>query len=169
MQDRIPNGNEHFFPWLLGSQACEQTFRAARSMTGTFSTVINFTLLGCLHHLHHLQIQLELESEMQETGIKYPRVMAHAKKVGYEALKEITDLKCISDQDIITTVNQANSEAVSAIKELGMTFTDEELEKIISRSLDETGDDNDEDDDNDDSNGDGDDDDNAKADPDKKT
>ena len=96
MRDRIPNGNEHFLPWLLGSQACEQTFRAARSMTGTFSTVINFTLLGFLHRLHRLQIQLELESETQETGIEYPRVMAHTKKVGYEALKEITDLKWFS-------------------------------------------------------------------------
>ena len=105
-------------------------------MTGTFSTVINFTLLGFLHCLHHLQIQLELESEMQETGIKYPRVMAHTKKVGYEALKEIIDLKCISDQYIIATINQANSEAVSNIRELEMTFTHEELDKVISRSSD---------------------------------
>ena len=47
-----------------------------------------------------------MESETQETGIEYPRVMAYTKDVGYEALKEITDLKCISDQDIITTINQ---------------------------------------------------------------
>ena len=94
-------------PWLLGSQACEQTFRAARSMTSTFLTIINFTLLGFLHRLHRLQIQFELESEMKETGIIYPRVIAHTKKGGYEAVKEITDLKCILDQDIITTINQA--------------------------------------------------------------
>ena len=94
MQDRIPNGNEHFLPWLLGLQACEQTFQAARSMTGTFSTVINLTLLGFLHRLHHLQIQ---ESEKHETGKEYPRVMVHTKKVENEALKEITDLIFISD------------------------------------------------------------------------
>ena len=50
-------------------------------MTVTFSTVINFTLLGFLHRLHRLQIQLELESETQGTGIKYPRVTAHTKKL----------------------------------------------------------------------------------------
>ena len=63
-------------------------------MTGTFSAVINFTSLGFLRRLHHLQIQ---ESEKQETGKEYPRVMAHTKKVGYEALKEISNLICISD------------------------------------------------------------------------
>ena len=45
MRDQIPNGNNHFLPWLLGSQACEQIFRAARSMTLTFSTLINFSTL----------------------------------------------------------------------------------------------------------------------------
>ena len=44
LRDRIPNGTELFCPWLLGSQPCEQAFRAARSMTGTFSTIINFSL-----------------------------------------------------------------------------------------------------------------------------
>ena len=29
LRDKIPNGSELFCPWLLGSQCCEQTFRAA--------------------------------------------------------------------------------------------------------------------------------------------
>ena len=49
LRDTIPNGDQHFLPWLLGSQACEQTFRTARSMTSTFSTIINFSMLGFLH------------------------------------------------------------------------------------------------------------------------
>ena len=36
LRDHIPNGSDYFLPWLLGSQPCESTFRAARSMTGTF-------------------------------------------------------------------------------------------------------------------------------------
>lgn len=40
----IKNGSlNRFYPWLLGSQICESWFRAARSMTSTFSTIINFT------------------------------------------------------------------------------------------------------------------------------
>ena len=52
LRDHIPNGSDYFLPWLLGSQPCESTFRAARSMTGTFSTVVNFSLLGFLQRLH---------------------------------------------------------------------------------------------------------------------
>ena len=81
LRDTIPNGDQHFLPWLLGSQACEQTFRAAQSMTRTFSTIINFSMLGVLHRQHRLQIQLQLESEAQDTGIPYPRATAHLKKV----------------------------------------------------------------------------------------
>ena len=150
MQDQVPNGNNHFLPWLLGSQACKQTFRAARSMTSTFSTVINFSMLEFLHRLHRLQIQIMLESEMQETGIKYPRVIAHEKKVGYEKVKEIADLKCITDEDIISTINEANKEVISAVTELGMVFSEKELKDIISRPLDENCDNDEDDDDNDD-------------------
>ena len=71
-------------PWLLESQACEQAFRAPRSMTGSFSLTINFSILGLLCRLHHLQVELELEVEMKETGIQqYPRVEAHMKKIGF--------------------------------------------------------------------------------------
>ena len=150
MRDQVPNGNNHFLPWLSGSQACEQTFRAARSMTSTFSTIVNFSMLGFLHRLHHLQIQIMLESEMQETGIKYPRVIAHEKKVGYEKMKEITDLKCITDEDIIATINEANKEAINVVTELGMVFSEKELKDIISRPLDENCDNDEEDDDDDD-------------------
>ena len=107
LRDEVPNSSDLFMPWLLGSQACEQTFRAARSMTDMFSTIINFSLLGILRRLHRLQIQLELEAEAQETGIHYPRVEAHIKKVGYSMAKEATDLKCISNQDILTAINDA--------------------------------------------------------------
>ena len=122
-------------------------------MTSTFSTVIIFSLLGILRHLHRLQIQLELEAESQETGIQYPRVEAHIKKVGYSATNETTDLKCISDQDILTAINEAKTEAVNAVRELGIDFKDEELEEMISKPLDEADDQECDDDDDDDDGG----------------
>ena len=36
------------FAMALGSQPCEHAFRAARSMTSVFSTMINFSLRGLL-------------------------------------------------------------------------------------------------------------------------
>ena len=50
---RISRDNGYqFLPWLHGSQSCEQLFRTMRSMSSTFSTVINFGLLGLLRRLH---------------------------------------------------------------------------------------------------------------------
>ena len=37
---------ESFRFWTFGSQACEQAFRLLRSMTSTFSTIVNFSLKG---------------------------------------------------------------------------------------------------------------------------
>ena len=155
MRDQVQNGSDLFVPRLLGSQSCEQAFRAVRSMTGSFSTIINFSILGLLRCLHPLQVQLELEAKMKETGIQYPRVEAHMKKIGFSSLKETMDLKSISDQDILDAVNDAKNEAANAIRELGMDFTDKELEEIISKPLDETEDHDDDDDDEDDDDNDG--------------
>ena len=44
VRDHVKN-DTCFLPWLLGSQCCEMTFRIARSMSSTFSTVINFGVL----------------------------------------------------------------------------------------------------------------------------
>ena len=54
-----------FVLWSFGSQACERTF----------STVINFSMLGLLQCLHKLHIQEELQSATakKEHGIKFPR------------------------------------------------------------------------------------------------
>ena len=40
--------------WACGSQACEQTFRLLRSMTPTFSTIVNFSMKGILERVHKL-------------------------------------------------------------------------------------------------------------------
>ena len=52
-----------YLPWLLGSQTCEKAFRLVRSMTSTFSTMINFSMLGLMRRLHRLQLQSQLQAE----------------------------------------------------------------------------------------------------------
>ena len=70
----ISDGHDyHYCPWLLGSQPCEKAFRAARSMSSTFSTVVNFNILGLLRRLYKLQIQIQMESQSSNTGIIYPQ------------------------------------------------------------------------------------------------
>ena len=78
VRDVFPNW-DYFLPWMLGSQPCERLFRSARSMSSTFSTMVNFSLLGLLNRLHRLNIQCTLESEAEQTGIMHPRVETHKK------------------------------------------------------------------------------------------
>ena len=120
LRDFIHKGSDYFLPWLLGSQPCESTFRAARSMPGTFSTIVNFSLLEFLQRLHQLQIQLQLETERSEIGIIYPRVEKHLTKIWHKEEKEKVSLSDISDDDIAAILKVAKEEAVKAIKDLGM-------------------------------------------------
>ena len=111
--------SDSFMPWLLGSQCCEKAFRTIRSMSSTFSTVINFSMLGMLRRLHKMQIQMKLESETDVSGIFYPNVEAHKKKDGHEQMKSF-DLSTISNENIEAAVNKGKQEAQKAMDELGM-------------------------------------------------
>lgn len=46
---REKNCPDLFFPALMTSQPCEKFFRRTRSMTSTFSTIINYTMFDLLH------------------------------------------------------------------------------------------------------------------------
>ena len=51
-----------FSPWLFGSQP-------PSVLLGTFSTIMNFNIIGLLRRLHKLQILFEIESQSSGTGI----------------------------------------------------------------------------------------------------
>lgn len=58
------NRPELFLPWLFSSQPCEKTFRQLRSMTSTFSTVVNFSMKEILQRLHRVQALNEITSDL---------------------------------------------------------------------------------------------------------
>ena len=64
IRDCLHGDHTSFLPWMLGSQTCERIFRAARSMSSTFSAIINFGILGLLRRLHRVQIQFTLQSQV---------------------------------------------------------------------------------------------------------
>ena len=77
----FPEQENAFLPWLLGSQTCEATFRAVRSMSNVFSTIINFGMLGLLQRLHRLQVQCTIQADAN-SGIVFPRVLKNQSKKG---------------------------------------------------------------------------------------
>ena len=95
--------NAGFLPWQLGSQSCERAFRAARSMSSMFSTVISFGLLGLLRRLHRMHVQLCLEAEAHETGIRYPRVETNKAKDGH-GIELVQCVQNVSEKQIAETI-----------------------------------------------------------------
>ena len=91
IRDKLPANSQCFYPWMLGSQSCEKAFRAVRSMSSTYSTILNFGMLGLLRRLHRMQIQFSLESEADVTGISYPNVSKHKVKDG------MNNTQCVSE------------------------------------------------------------------------
>lgn len=56
--------------FLFNSQTCENTFRVARSMSGTFSSMVNFTVAQSLRRVQKLSIlnRIEVESETKSSA-----------------------------------------------------------------------------------------------------
>ena len=69
IEGSLPNEALRF--WLTGSQGCEEIFRLARSMTSTFSTIVNFPMKGMLERMHKLNFLSTMECANE---ITFPRV-----------------------------------------------------------------------------------------------
>lgn len=61
---RSTDNPELFLPWLYSSQPCEKLFRQARSMSSTFSTMVNFSLLETLRRLKRIQALHEISADL---------------------------------------------------------------------------------------------------------
>ena len=109
-----------FLPWLHGSQSCEKLFRTVRSMCSTFSTVVNFGMLGLLRRLHRLQIQFHLETTSHATGIVYPQTKTTKRNAKCIKHHDDNDLTDITDQDILAVVWDAKSKVYDTVRKLGM-------------------------------------------------
>lgn len=55
-----------FIPWSYSSQACEEMFRTARSMTSTYSTMINFSMNDILKRLTRIQLLNSIQNDLHE-------------------------------------------------------------------------------------------------------
>lgn len=69
---RESNQCELFLPTLFSSQPCEGLFRQIRSMSSTFSTVVNSSMLDILHRVKRLHLQSEIIST-NNSDIVFPR------------------------------------------------------------------------------------------------
>lgn len=61
--DKYRSTPELLNPWQFSSQPCEKYFRQMRSMTSTFSTIVNFDMLDILHRNQRIQIINDIISD----------------------------------------------------------------------------------------------------------
>lgn len=62
-----------FHPEMFGSQQCESIFRQIRSMSSTYSTVTNSSLLEIIQKLSKIELQNEI-SHIKLKGFNFPRI-----------------------------------------------------------------------------------------------
>ncbi|XP_030753635.1 uncharacterized protein LOC115880545 [Sitophilus oryzae] len=117
-QKQIP---EAFLPWLFSSQSCEKIFRETRSMSSTFSTVINYTLLELLRRLKRIQAMHEISTDLGAEFI-FPR--QENNRLGDDSPSyQINHLPSV--ELIKHTIEKAKEDAISSARQFGMEMNTE--------------------------------------------
>ena len=127
-----------FFPkevlrmWYTGSQSCEELFRLLRSMTPTFSTIINFSMKGMMERIHRLTYISSIESS---EDIIFPRVKRRLLQLNEET--EETFL-IPTMEELESTIRKAKDVAKALAKECKMDlscYDDEYLMRGTTRVI----------------------------------
>ena len=63
LEEKLPMEALQIF--LFNSQTCESTFRSARSMSGTFSSIVNFSVMQFINRAQKLSILNAIKSESE--------------------------------------------------------------------------------------------------------
>ena len=118
--------------WNCGSQGCEQVFRLLRSMTPTFSTVVNFSMKGVLERTHKLNFLASIEASEE---IVFPRAQRRLLQ-----LREETEntLKIPTFDEVTDCIKKSKEEAVKKSIDLGMdlpSYEDNDLSILDNESL----------------------------------
>lgn len=108
-------------PWLLSSQPCEAMFRSARSLTSTFSTVVNFSIKDILGRIDRIAFINYVINDLKNV-YTFPR----------ETKKQKSQNNCIISEDILKNVdiekivNNALNDALKDARNLEMEVTEDD-------------------------------------------
>lgn len=109
---RKMNKPELFLPYLYESQPCESIFRQFRSMTTTFSTVVNCTVKEAVSRISKIQLQNEIMNKTSSSFV-YPRL-----------IKKSTEPNVIytlpSPEEILNEIVFCLKSATATAKKLGL-------------------------------------------------
>lgn len=115
-----------FLPTLFSSQPCESFFRLLRSMTTTYSTIVNTSLLETIYRVKRIQLQDDISSghlNKNTNEFEYPR--AKRPNLSTRAVFSLPDINSICQ-----IIEKAKQEAFEKVQSLGMTIDISECDKF---------------------------------------
>lgn len=113
-----------FHPDLLGSQQCEAIFRQIRSLSSTYSTVKNSSLLEIIQKMSKIELQNQI-SHMKLKHYNFPRIglpsSSYYERVDRNGINQSENIvELPSHQEIIREIELAKLEAIEYAETLGM-------------------------------------------------
>ena len=112
--------------WLFSSQTSEETFRAARSMSGPFSSVVNFSVADFLRRAEKLSVLQSIKSEAESNPsfpFRFPRHHKQA-KLGRNFAANVRISTSLSSNEIEQIVQCAFADACALLAPLGIDTLD---------------------------------------------
>lgn len=107
-----------FMPYQQGSQPCEATFRQVRSMSSTFSTVVNCSMIDIIYRIRKIQLQFDIVHICKGT-YKFPRLESKEKQKASASTLQLLP----SEQDIIALIEKAKSDVVKDMSNLDIDIS----------------------------------------------
>lgn len=121
-----------FRPTMFSSQMCEKLFRTTRSMTSTYSIVINFSIKDLINRIDKIRQINSIMNDLQ--GIfKFPR--EDTKKLKCSNTLNVFTCKDIEDLNITEIVNDSLKNVIKSTEELGIQITSDTDWKLVDIPL----------------------------------
>lgn len=120
---------EHLFqPQMLGSQQCESIFRQIRSLSSTFSTVTNCSVLDVMNRMSKIELQNQI-SHFELKHWNFPRIglpsSSYFPTIDRNGRNRIGDsVKLPSREEIISEIELAKLEAIEYTESLNVYLND---------------------------------------------
>ncbi|CAF3621841.1 unnamed protein product [Rotaria socialis] len=114
---------------LFNSQTCEEMFRSARSMPGTFSSIVNFSVQEFLNRAQKLSLLYKIKTESEfgssDNGIVFPKHYKQSKQS--KQWKQSTHVTVGNDTLNLKTITQTIEQAYNDATELLFSFDTKKL------------------------------------------
>ncbi|CAF4628340.1 unnamed protein product [Rotaria socialis] len=123
--------------YLFNSQSCESMFRNARSLSGTYSTRINFTVADFLNRSQKISMlnRIKCDNLFQQDDSEHLSFPIHHKHKRDNHLLSLQNLDDIDQLDVENIISDAYSEALELIKRLEISRLLQEHDVLGLNSL----------------------------------